>query len=68
MMFPSYSGECFDVAQQVAVILTDEDRTAGREAPAFGYSSQNFNRASAAIQQGSGPVSVQSVYQIARGL
>ena len=41
----SYSNGVFDLAQQVAQQLTDSDRAAGREAPAYGYSSENFRRA-----------------------
>ena len=41
----SYSNGVFDLAQQVAQQMTDADRAAGREAPAYGYSSENFRRA-----------------------
>lgn len=45
----SYSGESFDRAQSLASELTDEDRRAGREAPAHGYSAANFDRARAIV-------------------
>ncbi len=45
----SYSNGVFDLAQHVANLLTLADRKAGREAPAYGYSSENFARAEAMI-------------------
>lgn len=41
----AYSGERFDRAQQLAQILTDEDRQAGRPAPQYGYSAERFAEA-----------------------
>lgn len=45
----SYSNGIFDLAQHVANLLTLADRKAGREAPAYGYSAENFARAEAMI-------------------
>lgn len=41
----SYANGDFDLAQSVAQRLTDEDRAAGRPAPAYGYSAENIARA-----------------------
>ena len=41
----SYANGDFDLAQNVAQRLTDADRAAGRPAPAYGYSAENFDRA-----------------------
>ena len=45
----SYSNEDFDVMQSIASTLTDEDRKAGKEAPKFGYSSENYEAAKVAV-------------------
>ena len=41
----SYSNHSFDWTQTRAIELTDADRAAGRPAPQFGYSRENFARA-----------------------
>lgn len=41
----TYANGDFDLMQHVARALTDEDRAAGREAPAYGYSAENVRRA-----------------------
>ena len=45
-----YSGEDFDRTQAEAERLTDEDRAAGRDAPAHGYSKANFAAAERAVK------------------
>lgn len=46
----TYSNEDFDRAQALAQRLTDEDRAAGRPAPAAGYSHERFNEAMAIVR------------------
>lgn len=41
----TYSNEDFDCAQVLAMSLTDKDRSAGKPAPAVGYSKENFQKA-----------------------
>jgi hypothetical protein len=48
---PAYANESFDRAQALAQRLTDEDRTAGRPAPAYGYSRANFAKADQIVNQ-----------------
>ncbi len=48
----SYSNEDFDRKQALAYKYTDEDRAAGREAPACGYSKENFERAEREVRNG----------------
>ncbi len=43
----TYSNQDFDEKQHRAQELTDEDRAAGRPAPAYGYSKENFLKAEA---------------------
>ena len=65
-MYPSYSGESFDVAQSVGAMLTQDDRDAGLPAPKYGYSSENFDLAESVIREGSGALSWRKVYEIAK--
>jgi len=46
-----YSYEDFDRTQALAQELTDADRTAGRFAPAYGYSAENFDKARAIVRE-----------------
>lgn len=62
----AYSGQDFDVAQSIAARLTDDDRKAGRAAPAAGYSDANFKLVESVIRAGSGPISSQTVYAVAK--
>jgi len=41
----TYSNQDFDEKQHRAQKLTDDDRAAGRPAPQYGYSKENFQRA-----------------------
>lgn len=41
----SYPHEDFDRTQSLAILLTKEDREAGRPAPEFGYSAARFDEA-----------------------
>jgi hypothetical protein len=50
-MLCRYSNEDFDVSQNLADRLTDADRAAGRPAPRFGYSGENFKRAADAVRE-----------------
>jgi len=61
----AYSGQDFDIAQSIAARLTDDDRKAGRAAPAAGYSDANFKLVESVIRAGSGPISSQTVYAVA---
>jgi len=61
----AYSGQDFDIAQSIADRLTDDDRKAGRAAPAAGYSDANFKLVESVIRAGSGPISSQTVYAVA---
>ena len=45
-----YSNEDFDRIQALATRLTDEDRAAGRPAPAYGYSAENYRRAETIVR------------------
>lgn len=45
----AYSNEMFDRTQQLAIRLTDADRAAGRPAPTYGYSQENFDLAEAIL-------------------
>lgn len=47
----SYSFEDFDRAQQLATEWTDEDRAAGRPAPAGGYSREHFRLADTLVRR-----------------
>lgn len=47
----SHSNQDFDVAQQIAFLLTDEDRALKRPAPQFGYSKENFALAEQMIRE-----------------
>ena len=49
-MRENYSGERFDLAQQLATMLTESDRKEGRPAPRFGYSDENWDRADRAVR------------------
>ena len=49
-MRENYSGERFDLAQQLATMLTERDRKEGRPAPRFGYSDENWDRADRAVR------------------
>lgn len=46
-----YSNQRFDEKQHLAALLTDEDRAAGRKAPAAGYSATNIDRAERMISE-----------------
>jgi hypothetical protein len=65
-MWIRYSNEDFDIAQQVAVALTDEDRKAGKEAPRCGYSMESWDRAQRAIREGTGWISFDKVMAAVR--
>lgn len=45
----TYSNQDFDEIQRYAFALTDADRKAGREAPAYGYSLENIGKAQSAV-------------------
>jgi hypothetical protein len=47
----SYSNEDFDIVSRVAFTLTDSDRKAGKDAPAFGYSAANYKLAQDAMRE-----------------
>ena len=46
----NYSGERFDRIQQLALELTEADRCAGRQAPAYGYSKANIELATKLVE------------------
>lgn len=65
-MFLTYASEDFDVAQQVAVILTEDDRKNGLFVPEYGYSENNFELALLVIRELDGYISFQIVLEGAR--
>lgn len=48
----TYANQDFDTAQHIALALTDEDRAAGRPAPAYGYSKENIDKAWEILRNG----------------